>query len=137
MNTAQAVASFHTALQLRSGDPEIINWLGRSYLQEQQPEKTLELAGREGSSSRNSALIHILLARAYDAQDRLDEAAREIQQALKLDPHCHGAHFAQGFIAWSTGDMARAVGEFRRELELDPYEILAAYYLADAIRKAR
>lgn len=131
----QAVASFHTALQLRSGDTEIINWLGRSYLQEQQPEKALELAGRADSSSRNSALIHILLARAYDAQDRLDEAAREIQQALKLDPHCHGAHFAQGFIAWSTGDMARAVGEFRRELELDPYEILAAYYLADAFEK--
>ena len=57
----QAVASFHKALQLRSGDTEIINWLGRSYLQEKRPEKVLELVGREGSSSGNSALDPYLI----------------------------------------------------------------------------
>ena len=132
---AQAVASFESALQLRSGDPEIVNWLGRCYLQEKQPEKIPELVSREGSSSDNSALIHLLLARAYDAQDKLDEASHEIQQALKLNPHCHGAHFAQGFIAWSTSNLAYAEQELRQELDLDPHEILAAYYLADALEK--
>ena len=132
---AQAVASFEKALQLRPGDSGMLNWLGRSYLQEKRPEKVLELVSREGSSSGNSAPIHLLLARAYDAQDKLDEAVHEIQQALKFDSRCHGAHFAQGFIAWSTGDMPRAVGEFQQELKLDPHEILAAYYLADAFEK--
>ena len=132
---AKAIASFQSALQLRSGDPEIVNWVGRCYLQEKQPEKVLELVGREGSSGANSASIHLLLARAYEAQDKLEEAVHEIQRALTLDPHCHDAHFAQGFIAWSTGDLARAVVELRQELDLDPHEILAAYYLADAFEK--
>ena len=132
---AQAVASFEKALQLRPGDSEMLNWLGRSYLQEKRPEKVLELVSREGSSSGNSASIHLLLARAYDAQDKLDEAVHEIQQALNLDPHCHAAHFAQGFIAWSTGDMATAERELRQEVDFDPHESLAAYYLAEVLEK--
>jgi tetratricopeptide (TPR) repeat protein len=132
---AQAVASFEKGLQLRPGDPGVLNWLGRSYLQEKRPEKVLELVSREGSSSGNSASIHLLLARAYDAQDKLDEAVHEIQQALKLDPHCHGAHFAQGFIAWSAGDLVTAEHELRQEMDLDPHETLAAYYLAEVLEK--
>ncbi|MFZ0961645.1 MAG: tetratricopeptide repeat protein [Terriglobia bacterium] len=132
---AQAVASLEKAIQLRPGDPEILNWLGRSYLQEKQPEKVLELVSREGSSSGNFASIHLLLARADDALDKLDDAVQEIQQALKLDPHCHGAHFDRGFIAWSTGDLATAEREFRQEMDLDPRESLAAYYLAESLEK--
>ncbi len=132
---AQAVAGFEAGLRLRPGDPEILIWLGRSYLQEKQPEKVLELVSREGPSSGNYPSIHLLLARAYDVQDKLDEAIREIQQALKLDPHCHGAHFAQGFIAWGTGDLVTAEREFRQEMDLDSRETLAAYYLADVLEK--
>jgi len=132
---AQAEASFQSALQFQSSDPAILNWLGRCYLQERQPQKVLDMVTHAGSNNTNSAMIHLLLGRAYDAQDRLDDAARELQQALKLDARCHGAHFAQGFMALSTGNMARAVEEFRQELGLDPHEILAAYYLADAFEK--
>jgi tetratricopeptide (TPR) repeat protein len=132
---AQAVASFEKGLQLRPGDPEMLNWLGRGYLQEKQPEKVLELVSREGSSSGNSALIHLLLARAYDVQDKFDEAVHEIQQALNLDPRCHGAHFAHGFIAWSTGDLVTAEHELRQEMDLDPHESLAAYYPAEVLEK--
>jgi tetratricopeptide (TPR) repeat protein len=132
---AQAASSFEKALELRAGDLETMNWLGRSYLQEKQPEKVLELLSHEGAGSGNAASIHLLLARAYDAQDKLNEANQEIQQALRLDPHCRGAHFAQGFIAWSTGDLAAAEQALREELDLDPHEILAAYYLAEVLEK--
>jgi tetratricopeptide (TPR) repeat protein len=131
----QAEASFTQALQLRPGNADILNWLGRSYLQENKPEKVLELVGHEGASAGNSALIHLLRARAYDAQDKLEEARGEIERALKLDPRCHGAHFAQGFIAWSTDDLAGAERDFRQELDLDAHESLAAYYLADVLDK--
>ena len=132
---AQASANFEKGLQLRPADPEILNWLGRSYLRERRPEKVLELLSREGSSSSNSASIHMLRARAYDAQDKLEEAIQEIQRALELDPHFHGAHFALGFIAWSTGNMASAEKELQQELRLDPHERLAAYYLAEVLEK--
>jgi Flp pilus assembly protein TadD len=132
---AQAVATFEEGHRLRPDDPEILHWLGRSYLQEKQAEKVLELVSREGSSSGQSASMHLLLARAYDEQDKLDEAVREIQQALKLDPHCRGAHFAHGFMAWGTGDMATAEHELRQEVDLDPRESLAAHYLAEVLEK--
>ena len=65
----------------------------------------------------------------------MDEAVHEIRQALNLDPHCHAAHFAQGFIAWSTGDVATAERELRQEVDFDPHESLAAYYLAEVLEK--
>jgi len=132
---SQAAASFKHALELRPGDTEILNWLGRSYLQESLPQKVLELVSRQEPAARDSAAIHLLLARAYDAQDKLDDSVREIQGALKLDPRLHGAHFAWGFIAWSTGDMTMAERQLRQELALDPHEGLAAFYLAAVLEK--
>ena len=129
-------ARFSRALELRRADPQVIKgWLGRSYLQENKPEKVLELVGSGGAGGGNTASIDLLRARAYEAQDKLDEARGEIDQALKLDPRCHGAHFARGFIAWSTDDLEGAERDFRQELDLDGHESLAAYYLADALDK--
>jgi Flp pilus assembly protein TadD len=63
----------------------------------------------------------------------MDEARGELQRALAIDPHCRGAHFALGFIAWTTRDLESAEKEFRRELALDPREGLAFYYLAETL----
>lgn len=130
-----AAAAFQKALELQPSNPELFNWLGRSYLQQQHPEKILELLSRANSTITDSALAHLLLARAYDAQDKVDEARHEIDLALKMDPRCHGAHFAQGFIDWSTGELPNAEKELRQEVSLDPHESLAVYYLAEVLEK--
>ena len=132
---ADAAAAFQKALEFQPSDPELFNWLGRSYLQQHHPEKIPELLSRANSTITNSALAHLLLARAYDAQDKVDEAKHEIDLALKIDPRCHGAHFAQGFIDWSTGELPNAEKELRQELSLDPHESLAVYYLAEVLEK--
>ena len=119
---ADAAAAFHQALELQPSDPDLLNWLGRSYLQEQHPEKIPELLSRTNSTIANTALAHLLLARAYDAQDKVDEARHEIDLALKIDPRFHGAHFAQGFIDWSTGNLTYAEKELQQEVTLDPRE---------------
>ena len=131
----EAAASFERGLQKRPQDPAIINWTGRSYLQEKQPERVLELVSHQKMRDSQSAVIHLLLARAYDAQDKIEAAVSEIQRALALDRHCHGAHFARGFIAWTTGDLPTAEAEFRQELALDPHSQLAAYYLSEVLLK--
>ena len=132
---ADAAAAFHMALELQPSDPELLNWLGRCYLQQQHPEEIPELLSHANSMIANSALAHLLLARAYDAQDKVDEAKHEIDRALKIDPRCHGAHFAHGFIDWSAGELLNAEKELRQELSLDPHESLAAYYLAEVLEK--
>ncbi len=130
-----AAAAFQKALELQPSNPELFNWLGRSYLQQHHPEKIPEMLSRANSTITNSAFAHLLLARAYDAQDRVDEATHEIDLALKIDPRCHGAHFAQGFIDWSIGELPNAEKELRQEVSLAPQESLAVYYLAEVLEK--
>lgn len=129
----EAAASFEKSFQLKPDDTGILNWLGRCYLLEHRPEEVFGLVRRAGSHAGASAKAHLLLARAYDAQDKLQEARQEIRAALKLDPHCPGAHFAEGFIDWSMGDSSSAVKELEQEVALEPAGVLPAYYLAEAL----
>lgn len=130
---AQAAESFERALRLQPGNPEIVDWLGKSYLRAREPQKVLELFGHADSRANHYAWAHLLLARAFDAQDKLDAARHELQRALAIDPRCRGAHFALGFIAWTTRDLETAEREFRQELALDSREDLPYYYLADTL----
>ena len=130
---AEAADSFERALQTQPANPEILEWLGKSYLRARAPQKVLELFSRQDSLAGHFAWAHLLLARAFDAQDKSDEARGELQRALAIDPHCRGAHFALGFIAWTTRDLETAEKEFRGELALNPREDSAFYYLAETL----
>ena len=130
---AQAAESFERALQLQPGDPEIVEWSAKSHLRAREPQRVVELLSREDSPVSHYAWSHLLLARAFDAQDKLDDARGELQRALAIDPRCQGAHFALGFIAWTTRDLNTAEREFRQELALDSREDLAYYYLAETL----
>jgi len=57
----------------------------------------------------------------------------ELQRALAIDARCQGAHFALGFIAWTTRDLETAEGEFRQEPTVDSREDLPYYYLAKTL----
>jgi Flp pilus assembly protein TadD len=130
---AQAAGSFERALRLQPANAEIVAWLGKSYLRAREPQKVLELFRREDSLAGHFAWAHLLLARAFDAQDKLDEARGELRRALAIDPHCQGAHFALGFVAWTTRDLETAEREFRQELALDSRQPQAFYYLAETL----
>jgi Flp pilus assembly protein TadD len=129
----QAAESFERALQLQPGNPEIVEWLGKSYLRAREPQRVVDFLSREDSLAGHFAWSHLLLAHAFDAQDKLDEARGELQRALAIDPRCRGAHFALGFIAWTTRDLETAEREFRQEVALDSRDGLPYYYLAETL----
>ena len=129
----EATDSFGRPLQLSPGNAEIVEWLAKSYLRKRDPQKVVELLSHEDPIAAHFAWAHLLLAHAFDAQDKLGEAAGELQRALALDPHCRGAHFALGFIAWTTRDLKTAEKEFLQELALDSREDLTFYYLAETM----
>ena len=130
---AQAARNFERALQIQPGSADTVEWLGKSYLKARDPDKTVELISREDSLANHYAWAHLLLARAFDAEDKLDEARGELQRALAINPHCRGAHFALGFIAWTTRDLETAEREFRMEIALDSREALPYYYLVETL----
>src|SRR5581483_11703593 len=65
--------------------------------------------------------------------DKIEDARRELRRALAIDPHCHGAHFALGYIAWSLHELSSAESEFTVELATPAHEYLAFFYLADTL----
>ncbi len=129
----EAADRFGQALKLSPGNADVVDWLARSYLANMEPQKVIDLIHAEGTPAGNSARAHLLLAHAYDAEDNLDDARRELAHALALNPHCRGAHFALGFIAWTTRDLSTAERELTEELALEMPEYLAFYYLAETL----
>ena len=63
---------------------------------------------------------HNDLGVAYEAQGRLDLAAREYRRALRLDPRFGRARLNLGNVEAAAGRWARAEGEFRRALAVLP-----------------
>jgi Flp pilus assembly protein TadD len=130
---AQAVESLEHALRLKAGDEETLHWLARSYLQAGESQKVLNLFPHDTASAEERPWVHFLLARAYDAQDKVVEANRELRRVLALDPRFPGAHFALGFIAWTNRRLPAAEQEFREELAISPGKPVAMYYLAELL----
>jgi tetratricopeptide (TPR) repeat protein len=128
----EAETCFERALGIHPDDPDIQRWLTLSYLRAEEPQKVISLLAPE-AGDHDRAWVHMLLARAYDAQDRTDEAIGELHRSLALDPRLPEAHFAIGFIAWSTRDLVNAEKEFRKELSLNPRHTASWYYLSDAL----
>lgn len=73
--------------------------------------------------------VHQVLAQtAYEAE-RYDEAIVEYLAAVKLAPNQPGLHEELGSAYRGAGKMEEADEAFRRELVIDPYNILAKYKL--------
>lgn len=63
-----------------------------------------------------TAAEHNDLGVAYEAQGRLDLAAREYRRALKLDPRFGRAHLNLGNVEAASGRWSTAEREYRRAL---------------------
>jgi tetratricopeptide (TPR) repeat protein len=73
----------------------------------------------------------MLRARAYDAQDLTGPAIEELEGALAQEPRLPEAHFAIGFIKWSTGNLTAGEKEFREELSINPKHTASRFYLSE------
>ena len=128
----EAAASFERALGIRPGEPETQRWLAMCYLRAKEPQKVIALLANQGQD-KDPVWVHMLRARAYDAQDQTDQAIAELERALVLEPRLPGAHFAIGFIKWSIGDPAAAEKQFREELSINPRHTASWYYLSEIL----
>lgn len=98
-----------------------------------QLEAALTVAGRGALRYRQSADAHDLLARIHADQGNGDAAFDAWMVVLKLAPDHLGAHKGLAFVAYRSGDLARAVRHLGRALELAPDDTS----LAGAIERLR
>jgi tetratricopeptide (TPR) repeat protein len=75
-------------------------------------------------------------AEADESRGAFDQAIKEYQQVLAMDPDRHGVHYRIGRALLARSRTDDALKEFQKELELDPTNANAAYESGEIYRRA-
>jgi tetratricopeptide (TPR) repeat protein len=75
------------------------------------PVLAVEEAAQKVTSDPKSAQAHVVLAVALFHDRKVDDARREVEQALALDPACKNAHYVAAKIAAALGQEGDALKE--------------------------
>jgi len=124
-STADAVATLEQAARLRPKDVDILYHLGRAYML-----RSKETYERMYVADPKSWRVHQVLAQSFAEADRLDDAAKECQEAIKLRPDEPGLHQQLADIYDRQNNLEAAETEYRRELQIDPHNSAVMYSLA-------
>ena len=119
-----AAEALDKAAKLKPGDQDILYHRGRAHLlvSKNSYDEMFKL-------NPKSWLVHRVLAQASAQADRHMDALAEYEEAIKLAPTQPGLHEELGTEYRSVNRIAEAEQAFRRELELDPRNVLATYKL--------
>ena len=90
----------------------------------------------------NSAEAHELDAEALEMQGKWQDAAKQYQKILQLNPQMPGIHFRLGRLLLSEPNppadaAAQAKKEFQEELQIDPSNAGAEYVLGELARESQ
>ncbi len=118
-----AEADFRTALDLRPDQPQVLNYLGYSYLELQQNyDEALDLIKRAVAAQPDSGYIVDSLGWAYYRMGRYEEAVEPLEKAAALmatDPIVND-HLGDAY--WQVGRKLEAQFQWKRALSFDPEE---------------
>jgi len=82
-----------------------------------------------------SPWLHVLYGNAHVLKNEDEEAGKEYEEALRLNPRLPGVNFRLGYIAFRNNEHTRAEGYFRQELQLSPRSSDASLFLAETLRQ--
>ena len=74
-------------------------------------------------------------SRIYRAIDRLQDAKKDLDQALTLDPRFAVAYRARALVELYSGNTARAINDLHKAVELEPNDSYSAMWLEIASRR--
>jgi len=126
-----AADALDRAAKLKPDDQDILYHRGRAHL----------LVSKDSYAAMfkldpNSWRVHRVMAQANAEADRHVDAIAEYEAAIKLAPTQPGLHEELGSEYRNANKIPEAEAAFRRELEIDPHNVLAMYKLgAIAVEK--
>jgi len=123
--TEEALKQFAIVLQMEPENPKAYYYRGLMFDSIGEP----ALARRD----MHLALIHdptfplphLKMGEYYLADKKMDEAAKEFEQVLRLEPRIAQAHVNLGSIYAENGNVERAIYHFRAALDIDPNQAAA------------
>ncbi len=119
-----AAEALDRAAKLKPDDGDILYHRGRAHLL-----VSKNSYARMFEVDRGSWRVHRVLAQANAEADRHVEAIAEYEAAIKLAPTQPGLHEEIGSEYRNANKIPEAEQAFRRELEIDPNNVLAKYKL--------
>ncbi len=126
-----AADSLQRSIAIRD-DLEAAYSLGICFLAEHEKEKAAAVFRKMDKEAANRGAMHVLMARAYRDGVYLDDAVRELETALQLNPKTLHAHYLLGVVyllqeEWAPKPKIRE--QFLKELRLNPHGFLSNYLL--------
>ncbi len=117
----RAEADFRAALELRPDHPQILNYLGYSYLDRNENlDEALELVRRASELRPDDGYITDSLAWAYYRLGRYEEAVDPMERAVAAMSQDPLVNDHLGDIYWKVGRKREAVFQWKRALNFGP-----------------
>lgn len=130
-NWPKAEADFRQALALNPDQPQVLNYLGYSFVDRgENLDEALQLIERAVAAEPQSGYIVDSLAWAYFRLGRFADAVEPMERASLLEPVDPVVTDHLGDVYWAVGRVLEAQFQWRRALSFDPEE-------ADATRIRR
>jgi tetratricopeptide (TPR) repeat protein len=128
----QALPWLEEAAQLGINSIEVRYMLGNTFIQTHQPDKAVTAFAAMFAVPAESAAAHLLTAQLMIKQEFEDDAQKELDKALQINPRLPEAHYLLGEIAIFRSRIDVAIDELTREIGLNPNFAMAYYKLGDA-----
>ena len=117
----EAEADFRRALDLQPDQPQVLNYLGYSYVEKgENMDEALDMIERAVAIRPNSGYIVDSLAWALYKLGRYDEAIGPMERAVELEAVDPIINDHLGDVLWAVGRTREAEFQWRRALSFDP-----------------
>ncbi|HEY7458737.1 MAG TPA: tetratricopeptide repeat protein [Xanthobacteraceae bacterium] len=117
----QAEKDFLTSLELNPDQPQVLNYLGYSWVdQEVNLDRGLEMVKKAVELRPNDGYIVDSLGWAYYRLSRFDDAVKELERAIELRPEDPVINDHLGDAYWKVGRRLEANFQWRHALDLKP-----------------
>jgi tetratricopeptide (TPR) repeat protein len=122
-NWDRAEADFRKALELKPGQPQVLNYLGYSFVEMQRNmDEALGMIEQAVKERPDDGYITDSLGWVFYRMGRYDEAVVQMERAAALEPVDPVVNDHLGDVYWAVGRKREAEFQWRRAMSFDPEE---------------
>ena len=126
----EAIESYQTSIERNKILGEGYAGLSEASFRLNMTNEAIELCLKALTFDPENAQIHFVLGMAYQAEERLSEAAEEFEKTYNLQPQRAEAHYLRGVCFDQQENLAYAIEEYRRAIRVNPSYGDALYALS-------